>query len=143
MGNAVKYTSPDVTPHVRLTSRRDLEPGWVRVEVADNGIGIPEGQEELIFEEFHRGPVAGRSAGTGLGLALTRRIVALHGGQLTCRSEDAGGSTFAFTLPRRPDPRGTASAQPPRRARVSGLPRMAMFCSRPTAAIEANIEEPP
>ena len=87
---------------MRLTSRRDLEPGWVRVEVSDNGIGIPEGEEELIFEEFHRGPTPGRSAGTGLGLALTRRIVALHGGQLTARLDPGGGSTFTFTLPEAP-----------------------------------------
>ena len=102
VGNAVKYTAADVTPRVRLTSRRDLEPGWVRVEVSDNGIGIPEGEEELIFEEFHRGPAPGRSAGTGLGLALTRRIVALHGGQLTARLDPGGGSTFTFTLPEAP-----------------------------------------
>ncbi len=82
-----------------MTSAQDLEPGWVTVEVTDHGHGIPEGQEELIFEEFHRGPVEGRSAGTGLGLALTRRIVALHGGELTAKRNPEGGSTFTFTLP--------------------------------------------
>ena len=71
----------------------------MRVDVVDNGIGIPEGEEELIFEEFHRGAAEGRSAGTGLGLALTRRIVALHGGQLSARRNPEGGSTFTFTLP--------------------------------------------
>jgi len=99
VGNAIKYTSDDQAPWVRISSRRDPEPGWIKVEVADRGIGIPEGQEELIFEEFHRGPVKGRSEGTGLGLALTRRIVSLHGGQLTARRNPDRGSTFAFTLP--------------------------------------------
>ncbi len=99
VGNAVKYTSPEHTPHVRVSSAHDAEPGWVRVEVVDNGIGIPEGEEELIFEEFHRGVTEGRSSGTGLGLALTRRIVALHGGQLSARRNYEGGSTFTFTLP--------------------------------------------
>ncbi len=100
VGNAVKYTSPEFTPRVHVMSRPDDEPGWVRVEVVDNGIGIPEGQEELIFEEFHRGGAEGRTAGTGLGLALTRRIVALHGGQLSARrNPEGGGSTFTFTLP--------------------------------------------
>jgi signal transduction histidine kinase len=100
VGNAVKYTSPEFAPRVHVISRHDDEPGWIRVDVVDNGIGIPEGEEELIFEEFHRGAVEGRTAGTGLGLALTRRIVALHGGQLSARRNlEGGGSTFTFTLP--------------------------------------------
>jgi signal transduction histidine kinase len=100
VGNAVKYTSPEFTPRVHVMSQRDDEPGWIRIEVVDNGIGIPEGEEELIFEEFHRGGAEGRTAGTGLGLALTRRIVAIHGGQLRGqRNAEGGGSTFTFTLP--------------------------------------------
>jgi signal transduction histidine kinase len=99
VGNAIKYTAADQAPWVHLWSEQDGEPGWVRVNVVDHGIGIPEGQEELIFEEFHRGPVEGRSAGTGLGLALTRRIVSLHGGQLVAYRNPEGGSTFSFTLP--------------------------------------------
>ena len=98
IGNAIKYTAPDQAPWVQLTSAQDAEPGWVRVEVTDHGVGVPEGQEELIFEEFHRGPIEGRSAGTGLGLALTRRIVAMHGGELKARRNPEGGSTFSFTL---------------------------------------------
>lgn len=99
VGNAVKYTSPEFAPRVHVRSRPDDEPGWVRIDVTDQGIGIPEGEEEQIFEEFHRGGAEGRSAGTGLGLALTRRIVALHGGQLSARRNPEGGSTFTFTLP--------------------------------------------
>ena len=56
------------------------------------------GQEELIFQELHRGPAEGRSAGTGLGLVLTRRIIASHG-QLTAKRNPEGGSTFPFTMP--------------------------------------------
>ena len=99
VGNAIKYTAPDQQPWVQISSHPDDEAGWVRVEVADRGVGIPEGEEELIFEEFHRGPQEGRSAGTGLGLALTRRIVALHGGHMLARRNPEGGSTFLFTLP--------------------------------------------
>ncbi len=99
VGNAIKYTAPDQAPFVQICSERDVEPGWIRVNVVDRGIGIPEGEGELIFEEFHRGPVEGRSAGTGLGLALTRRIVGLHGGALSARRNPGGGSTFTFTLP--------------------------------------------
>ena len=94
VGNAIKYTAPDQQPWVQIRSEADDEPGWIRVEVVDRGVGIPEGEEELIFEEFHRGPQEGRSAGTGLGLALTRRIVALHGGHMRARRNPEGGSTF-------------------------------------------------
>jgi len=97
--NAIKYTPADRAPWVHVASARDVEPGWVTVQVTDHGIGVPTGQEEQIFEEFHRGPAEGRSAGTGLGLALTRRIIATHGGELTARRNPEGGSTFTFTLP--------------------------------------------
>lgn len=97
--NAVKYTAADDVPLVSMRSRADDEPGWVRVEVADRGVGIPAGQEEQIFEEFHRGPAEGRSQGTGLGLALTRRIVGMHGGRMTAHRNPEGGSTFVFTVP--------------------------------------------
>ena len=90
VGNAIKYTAPDEQPWVQIRSAADDERGWIRVEVVDHGVGIPEGEEELIFEEFHRGPQEGRSAGTGLGLALTRRIVALHGGHMEARSNPGG-----------------------------------------------------
>ena len=99
VGNSIKYTAPDQRPWVQISSEQDEEPGWIRVDVTDRGVGIPEGQEELIFEEFHRGPQEGRSPGTGLGLALTRRIVGLHGGQMRARRNPDGGSTFTFTLP--------------------------------------------
>jgi signal transduction histidine kinase len=99
VGNAIKYTALDQAPWIEITSEQDGEPGWIRVDVTDRGIGIPEGQEELIFAEFHRGPIEGRSAGTGLGLTLTRRIVSLHGGQMKARRNPEGGSTFSFTLP--------------------------------------------
>jgi len=97
--NAIKYTPADRAPWVHVVSTRDVEPGWVTVDVTDHGIGVPKGQEELIFEEFHRGPAEGRSAGTGLGLALTRRITASHGGEMSARRNPEGGSTFTFTLP--------------------------------------------
>ena len=65
VGNSIKYTAPDQQPWVQISSEHDEEQGWIRVEVTDRGVGIPEGQEELIFEEFHRGPQEGRSAGDG------------------------------------------------------------------------------
>lgn len=99
VGNAVKYTEAGHPPSITVCSREDDEPGWIRVDVADDGIGIPEGEEEAIFEEFRRGEAAGQTPGTGLGLALTRRIVLRHGGRIEARRNPAGGSTFSFTLP--------------------------------------------
>ncbi len=99
VGNAIKYTPREERPWVRISSREDDEAGWVRVDVADRGVGVPPGEEERIFDAFHRGPAEGRSPGTGLGLAVTRRIVALHGGQLFARRNPGRGSTFSFTLP--------------------------------------------
>jgi signal transduction histidine kinase len=99
VGNAVKYSEAGETPVIEMRSSDDHEAGWVRVEVVDDGIGIPHGQEQAIFEEFHRGGVEGRSSGTGLGLALTRRIVRRHGGRIAARRNPTRGSTICFTLP--------------------------------------------
>ena len=101
-------------------------------------MGIPEGEEERFFQEFHRGSQEGRSAGTGLGLALTRRIVGLHGGEIWAQRNPGGGSTFSFTMP---EAKATISEDGLRRETM--LPRMAMFCSRLSAIIDANIEDPP
>ncbi|MEU7905748.1 ATP-binding protein [Actinoplanes sp. NPDC049118] len=97
IGNAVKYTAPGVTPRITVTStHRD---GTVRIAVADNGIGIPAGQHEAIFDNFHRAHPTTGYAGTGLGLAICHRIVARHGGTIHAEDNPGGGSRFAFTLP--------------------------------------------
>ena len=71
------------------------------VSVIDNGIGIAEDDQGLIFEEFRQVKTKDLSKpdGTGLGLALTKRFVEMHGGRIWVRSEVGKGSTFAFTLP--------------------------------------------
>jgi signal transduction histidine kinase len=100
VGNAVKYTRDGERPHVRVHSYPDEERGFVRIDVSDRGIGLPRGQEERVFEEFHRAPEhSGSFSGTGLGLALCRRIVSRHGGSIHARNNDEGGATFSFTLP--------------------------------------------
>ncbi|BFU41773.1 ATP-binding protein [Krasilnikovia sp. MM14-A1004] len=97
IGNAVKYTARGVTPMVTVTSaRRD---GIVEITVADNGIGIPAGQHEVIFDDFHRAHLGSGYAGTGLGLAICHRIVTRHGGTITAEDNPFGGSRFIFTLP--------------------------------------------
>ncbi|MEU8239854.1 ATP-binding protein [Actinoplanes missouriensis] len=99
VGNAIKYVRPGVVPRVEVTG--SLTPDhWVRVEVADDGIGIPEEDRAEVFETFHRTEEAAGYAGTGLGLAICRRIVERHGGEIGVTDNPGGGSRFYFTLPR-------------------------------------------
>jgi signal transduction histidine kinase len=70
------------------------------VSVTDTGIGIAPTDQEAVFEEFRQVGAAERKAeGTGLGLALSRKFVELHGGRIWVQSEVGHGSTFTFTLP--------------------------------------------
>jgi signal transduction histidine kinase len=98
LSNAVKFTPPG--GRVELKSAR-LD-GEVRVSVIDTGPGIATEDQERIFEEFQQTEAgAGQREGTGLGLALSKRLVELHGGRIWVDSEPDGGSTFVFTLPTR------------------------------------------
>ena len=100
IGNAVKYTPDGQRPHVCIRSVPDEEDGFVRVEVSDSGVGLPPGEEGLVFEEFHRAEAHAASfAGTGLGLSLCRRIVNRHGGSIWASNNPDRGATFTFTLP--------------------------------------------
>ncbi|WP_295662149.1 ATP-binding protein [uncultured Nocardioides sp.] len=101
VGNAVKYVAAGRPAQVHISSHADDEDGWVRIDVSDRGIGIPAGQEEAIFDEFHRAPQHCESfKGSGLGLALCRRIVHQHGGRISAASNAPDhGATISFTLP--------------------------------------------
>ena len=115
INNAVKYAVPGVPARVRITSRVDVVDGWVRIDVSDSGQGIPHGEEHRIFEEFHRaGTHRGTVTGTGLGLALCRRIVTRHGGVISAHNNPEGGATVTFTLPgsRSAEERGAAHRAP-------------------------------
>ena len=97
LANAVHYTE---CGRVLLGVRRDGDS--LRVEVHDTGAGIAPEQQEAIFEEFRQvGHAARKREGTGLGLALARKFVELHGGRLWVKSEVGRGSTFTFSLPAR------------------------------------------
>ncbi len=73
---------------------------WVEVSVSDTGIGIAPEDQEKVFEEFRQVGTADKKAeGTGLGLALSRKFIELHGGRIWVTSETGRGSTFTFTLP--------------------------------------------
>ncbi len=97
LSNAVKFTPPG--GEVRL--RAQAAAGWLRVSVTDTGVGIPAADQKVIFDEFHqlRGSGVAKHEGTGLGLALSRRLVELHGGTLAVTSEPGRGSTFTACFP--------------------------------------------
>ncbi len=96
VANAVTYTAAGVAPEITITSHR-TDDGRVSVEVTDNGIGVPAGQRDAIFDNFHRAHQA--YPGNGLGLAVCRRIVERHGGTITADDNPAGGgSRFTFDL---------------------------------------------
>jgi light-regulated signal transduction histidine kinase (bacteriophytochrome) len=96
IGNALKYRRPDVKPLVCVTARRDGSQ-W-SVAVQDNGIGISSEYKDLVFAPFKR--LHGQEIpGTGIGLAVCRRVVEAHQGQISLESTPGVGSTFRFTLP--------------------------------------------
>jgi len=100
LSNAVKFT-PD-GGRVEVTAV--CEPEAILIAVRDTGIGIAPEDQEAVFEEFRQvgRDYTRKSEGTGLGLALTKRFVELHGGRIRVESEPGKGSTFTFTLPVKP-----------------------------------------
>ncbi|HET9224514.1 MAG TPA: ATP-binding protein, partial [Roseiflexaceae bacterium] len=108
LSNARKFTT---CGHVTLGA--DVEPPYLHIWVADSGAGIPADLQERIFEPFVTGRRGGqRPQGVGLGLTITRRLVALHRGTMTLESHPGRGSTFHVYLPL-PSLHGQPAAQPP------------------------------
>jgi two-component system, NtrC family, sensor kinase len=96
LSNAIKFTPEGGRIEVRAVSTD----GMIEVSVADTGIGIAPEDQETVFEEFRQAGTADKKAeGTGLGLALSRKFIELHGGQIRVTSQVGVGSTFTFTLP--------------------------------------------
>ena len=114
IGNALKYVRPGHGARVDVTAAAAL-PGWIRVEIADRGIGIPDREKTDIFESFHRADAAAGYAGTGLGLAICRRIIERHDGTIGVADNPGGGTRFHFTLPL-----ATAGAVEPPQVRLAG-----------------------
>ncbi|MFZ8200328.1 sensor histidine kinase [Alteromonas portus] len=118
ISNALKFQSEGVTPVVTITSKeatesdtRDIlmseEYDWVKITVKDNGIGFDQSFAEKIFAPFQR--LHGRSEykGTGIGLAVCRRIVERHNGQITAMSAPGQGATFSIIMPVDSEPFGS------------------------------------
>jgi signal transduction histidine kinase len=115
IGNALKYVQPGRAARVDVTAEPG-RPGWIRVIVADRGIGIPAGHHAAIFDSFHRAHRTSAYPGTGLGLAICDRIVTRHGGEIGARDNPGGGTQIWFTLPEAGRP--TAKAMPPTAVRA-------------------------
>jgi signal transduction histidine kinase len=109
VGNALKFTPPGGKVTVR--ARRAAPevggaPGVVEIAVEDTGEGVPPDEREAIFDKFYQVRRSHTAAppGAGLGLAITKSLVELHGGTIWVESEVARGSRFCFTLPAGPAP---------------------------------------
>ena len=93
--NAVKFTRPGG----EVVLLAETEPGAVRFEVRDTGVGIPADDLPRIFERFYKSDRARSGGGTGLGLSIARHIVEAHRGRIWARSEEGRGSSFFFSIP--------------------------------------------
>ena len=98
IGNAMKFHG-DQAPHVHVSAERNGE-CWI-FSVKDNGIGIDPAQFERVFKMFQRLHTRKDYPGTGIGLAICRKIVSRHGGRIWVESQPGQGTTFYFTIPDR------------------------------------------
>lgn len=97
LANALKFTPPGGQVTVTVAPNPVVDNGY-QVTVADTGPGIPPHEQARVFERFYQGPAHQGQGGTGIGLALSRELAGLLGGQLTLRSRVGAGSTFCFTF---------------------------------------------
>ena len=99
LGNAVKFTPEHGTVETECETCDDC----ARFCVSDTGLGIPQEEQQAIFDKFHQAgsTTNGVREGTGLGLAITKHLVESHGGRIWVESAPGCGSRFFFTLPLR------------------------------------------
>jgi PAS domain S-box-containing protein len=110
VGNALRHHAPGRPPTIRISAHRERD-HW-RFEVADDGPGIDPAHEERIFDMFHRAGSRTDRHGAGVGLAICRKIVERHGGDIWVRSSPGQGSTFCFTVPDPPETAASSAGEP-------------------------------
>jgi PAS domain S-box-containing protein len=99
IGNAIKFHKPGIAPNVHISAKQDKN-NWI-FSVSDNGIGIRQEYADRIFKIFQRLHTRDEYPGTGIGLAICKRIAEQHGGTIWIESVPGTGSTFYFTIPKR------------------------------------------
>lgn len=109
ISNAIKFTRPGVAPEIRITAERvrekafdsapDKAGNFCRIHIKDNGIGFNEQYLDRIFTIFQRLHSREEYEGTGIGLAITRKIIDRHNGIITAKSKEGSGSEFIIVLP--------------------------------------------
>ena len=106
LDNAIKYCEPGVRPAVHISATKKPNQQLWEVRVQDNGVGISPEFRGKIFDVFQRLHPRQEHPGTGIGLAICKKIVEVHGGQITVESEPGKGSAFCFTVPATREPVG-------------------------------------
>jgi len=97
IGNAVKYTLPEPVRRIEVEGRREGE--WNVYSIQDSGVGFDPRYADKLFGVFQRLHTSDEFPGTGIGLALVRRIIRRHGGRVEGESEPDQGAVFRFYLP--------------------------------------------
>ncbi|OON82534.1 sensor histidine kinase [Streptomyces tsukubensis] len=118
VGNAVKFRHPDRSPVITVDCRREGD--FWQVSVTDNGIGVPEEFGEKVFVIFQRLHSREEYGGTGIGLALCRKIVEHHGGRIGFDHSVPEGTRITFTLPVLDEPDTSGGTEPPAADSVPG-----------------------
>ena len=104
IGNALKFSKIDETPVIRIKSlerNENSEESYCYISISDNGIGFDEKYGEKIFSLFQRLNTKDKYEGSGIGLAITKKILDKHNGSITATSKEGVGSEFVITLPLR------------------------------------------
>jgi light-regulated signal transduction histidine kinase (bacteriophytochrome) len=109
IGNSLKFARPDVPPVIRVTARRDGDE-WA-INVRDNGIGIESEFADKVFVIFQRLHARDAYEGTGIGLAIVKKIVEYHGGRIWLDLDIGEGTSLNFTLPVLPGAPEAVTAQ--------------------------------
>jgi two-component system, OmpR family, sensor histidine kinase KdpD len=106
--NAARYTPESAS--IEISARQEGDN--VVIEVADRGPGLPPGDPNRLFEKFYRGSGVKPRSGAGLGLAICRGIVQLHGGKIHAENRPDGGAAFRFSLPLEGKPPAVPQQEP-------------------------------